>query len=73
MLPVIILSALLEFDYHMLKIDAGTFWKMPYAHLVFFGLTLVLGDQVNDCSNSRAKNKSGRFSPTQLRNGDISV
>jgi hypothetical protein len=83
MLAVIVLSAFFELDYHMLNINAGTLWKMTYVHLVFFGLIPVLRDQVNDRSNSRARNKSDirdfninksrRLPPTQLCNEYISV
>jgi hypothetical protein len=83
MLALIVLSAFFELDYHLLKIDAGALWKRTYAHLVLLGLILVLRDQVNDCSNSRARNKSDirdfsinksrRLPPTQLCNGDNPV
>jgi hypothetical protein len=55
---IIVLSVLFELDYHLLKINAGAFWRRTYAHLVLIGFILMLGDQVDDRSNSKAKNDS---------------
>lgn len=52
---LIVLSVLLELDYHLLKINAGAFWRRTYAHLVLIGFILMLRDQVDDRSNSRLK------------------
>ena len=40
------------------EIDVGALWRRTYVHLVFFGFTPMLRDEVNDCSNFRARNKS---------------
>lgn len=83
MFAIIVLSVCRELDYHLLKINARTFWRRTYAHLVLIGFILMLRDQVNDRSNSRAKNNSDiryfsinkirKLPPIQLCNGYISV